>query len=1210
LAAAGAIAIAVTSGKGSKISTLDAQSRPLGGKITHIEAPREGGRIELCSTPEKDCRAAEVGRRLEPGTHLRASTGATAKLAFDDETALALEGPTRITLGTKEVGGLRVDDGNVSVDMNESASASLVVSSAQGVATLTRAKCTVSVTAELTQVAVLRGRVTLTSPHGRDLTVTAGEIGMLEKGREPTVDRALDFGRGIARESIDDEDMGTEASPPGLGELRAKKPGETLERTTAVRLARHRVNVRIVGAVARTEIEEVFANETNDVLEGIFRFPLPSDAQIERLALEVDGHLVEGAFTERERASAIWRGSIVHAAPQLKQQMKEEIFWVPGPWRDPALLEWQRGSRFELRIFPIPKQGSRRIVLAYTQVVPATGKLRRYSYPLPEPGANAGGVEDFSMDVQLRGHSPAVAPVVRGYDGRISNETGDVSRFTLSERRFLPRGDLDISYGLPSGDNSLVAWAHQPNTSSDGAYIAMLLRPRLPGPKEPQSRDYAFAIDTSRSMFGYSLKRASALAVRMIAELSREDRVVLLACDTSCRHWPDGLVAAGATAAERAKRFLAAQTAEGASDVTGALAQAVQALGRGDTRSQQVVYLGDGTATVGPTRPATLTREVKRLFVDPRLRLTAVAVGTDSDLKTLRTLASASRGLVVPYVSGQSVARAAHAALSATFAPRLLDVKVELPQGVSAVAPQQLDNLASGDELVIAGRLIGSAARGDVVLRGRVDDQPFEQRYPLELRAVSGEANAFVPRLFASARIADLEQLGTDQAKTEAIELSRKFSVASRYTSLLVLESQAMFDAFGLDNRRKAELWSGELEDEQTTSDAVGEVDSQSATESAQFAGPTAASGRVSSARGRHAPSAAKAAPQSFAPAPAARADALELATDERRRPAYEIEELPPPPRRSMIPMRRVWERKGEVFVGKTTPAAVTFEKIAKAERELEQKPDRRLATKQLFDLYFKAADFSKATALAERWSERDPLDVEALIARADLAAREGDRARAIRILGSVVDMRPSDFGAQQRLSRLHRWQGNSDESCRFSLALSEFRPNDEKALAEALLCLESTGKRELALELRNLAPERVLRAAEAIRDKALPADTLVGDLRISATWNQSNVDLDLSFIDPDAHRVSWLGAPTRSVITATNVVSNREEGLALRNAKPGEYLIEIARGAGEGLVQGTLTVSVAGTTRQIPFTFDGDRLILGLVRLSVVPRLVPLSGW
>src|SRR5690606_33259295 len=124
-----------------------------------------------------------------------------------------------------------------------------------------------------------------------------------------------------------------------------------------------------------------FSNTTDEVLEGIFRFPLPPDAQIERLALEVDGELIEGAFVDREQASKIWRGAIVNSTKQ-RAPIKEEIIWVPGPWKDPALLEWQRGGRFELRIFPIPKRGSRRIVLAYTQNIKPHGSVRRYTYPL------------------------------------------------------------------------------------------------------------------------------------------------------------------------------------------------------------------------------------------------------------------------------------------------------------------------------------------------------------------------------------------------------------------------------------------------------------------------------------------------------------------------------------------------------------------------------------------------------------------------------------------------------------------------------------------------------------------------------------------------------------------------------------------------------------------------------------------------------------
>ena len=43
--------------------------------------------------------------------------------------------------------------------------------------------------------------------------------------------------------------------------------------------------VRVVDLVARTEVDETFNNDTDEELEGIFRFPLPPGAQIENLTL-------------------------------------------------------------------------------------------------------------------------------------------------------------------------------------------------------------------------------------------------------------------------------------------------------------------------------------------------------------------------------------------------------------------------------------------------------------------------------------------------------------------------------------------------------------------------------------------------------------------------------------------------------------------------------------------------------------------------------------------------------------------------------------------------------------------------------------------------------------------------------------------------------------------------------------------------------------
>src|SRR5512133_2679815 len=457
-----------------------------------------------------------------------------------------------------------------------------------------------------------------------------------------------------ADESDPEEELESQRASRGFGELRAKKPGETKERTDAVRLVRHHVRARIVGAVAKTEVDEVFRNNTNEVLEGIFRFPLPADAQIERLALEVDGQLVEGAFTDRERAAAIWRGSIVQAAPQLRAQIKEEIIWVPGPWRDPALLEWQRGNHFELRIYPIPKQGSRRIVLSYTQIVPGTSARRSYTYPLPKQSGELPALDEFSLDLELRGHDPQSKPRVVGYTSRLNLERDEAARLRIDEQRFIPHGDLFVEYAMPNADKELIAWAHQP-AGGESSYLAMLLRPQLARARERGQHAYAIVVDTSRSMFGENLKRAVALATRMVRETAPDDRVMVLACDNECRTWPEGSSGGGRMAAQAARSWLSTQTAEGASDITGALASAAAALGRASAeRTRHIIYVGDGTATAGPTRPATISAELRHVLGASHVDLTAVAVGADSDLEGLRAVARGGHGVVIPYLPGTS----------------------------------------------------------------------------------------------------------------------------------------------------------------------------------------------------------------------------------------------------------------------------------------------------------------------------------------------------------------------------------------------------------------------------------------------------------------------------------------------------------------------------------------------------------------------------
>src|SRR5204863_5916940 len=101
-------------------------------------------------------------------------------------------------------------------------------------------------------------------------------------------------------------------------------------------------------------------------------------------------------------------------------------------------------------------------------------------------------------------------------------------------------------------------------------------------------------------------------------------------------------------------------------------------------------------------------------------------------------------------------------------------------------------------------RMASDHVTGDLVLHGDVGGEPFEQRYAVDLVPSASAGNLFVPALWASRTIErlELENRGEDEARI--IALSRAYSVMSRHTSLLVLESEAMFRAFGIDRTEEA----------------------------------------------------------------------------------------------------------------------------------------------------------------------------------------------------------------------------------------------------------------------------------------------------------------------------------------------------------------------------------------------------------------------
>lgn len=1145
--------------------------------------------------------ALHAGQAVAPGARLRTSARARARVAFDDGTKLTLDRSTDVTIEASKDRGLTLHAGAVVLDTPASDVATTIGAPGGGVVTH-GGRVALRALGGNTAVAVQKGKAKV-GDAGHELTLGGGDGATLGAG--PVAPSAGGLSSAFAWSELGEKkDPGEAGQVPGLGVLRARLPGAKDDGDRALRLVREAVRVRIAGDLARTEIDETFQSDDAQVLEGIFKFPLPADAQIEKLALEVDGKLEEGAFVDKDQGKKIWAGVTYKAAPTPQvAPPREEWIWVPGPWKDPALLEWKAGGKMELKIYPIPAKGSRRVVLAYTQKVGKAGGGRRYVYPLPQFAEGTAPIDDFSVDVQVVGHEGGKGVQVLGYPAT-SNAAGG---YAYAKKGFVPTGDLFVEYAKKDEGAAATTVAYK--AGADPAYVALTFSPQLPRLPDGMARTHVLIVDSSRSMVGERFARASALAARVVEEADPADRVAVLACDVHCVPWSVGARTPGKAAADEVKTFLAGVTPEGGSDLVSAVRTATK-LGKDPLRALRVVYLGDGAPTLGARSPSTLEQGVKATIGEGQL--TAVALGVDADLASLEAMARGGGGTVVPYTAGATLGSAALDVLEASYGLTLRDAQLVLPAGLDSVAPQRLPAIRSGSELTVVARMAASETTGTATLKGTVAGKPFETKIPLSIKASEDAGNAFVPRVWAAATIAELSRAPGQTEKARIVELSKAFSVPSRFTSLIVLESPAMASAFGVAKTGSAApLWTGEAAARaESTPDVTTPLAAKPSFED------SAAGDKGYGASGATPMATATAAPMPTPKPPPTAAKGKKILADcAGDGPCggggwgggY------------LQKMRQEWYRTVK-FVPAGTVGDLDLEaKITAARAAVLAAPDSRDKLEGLFGLLARRPALTEAETVMTTWLARDPLDATALLRRAELVARGGQRVQALRVLTGALDGKSEDVTLADGLAEVAERAGDTKLACSLRAVHAEVKGTDLDAVARRVGCLRAEGEADAASALLDGVPgarkaieERLLKLPVATAPKG---NMVFGDLSLDGTWSVPTTtgsgpalpgaDLDLAVVDPKGVRHSWISA--LGGIKVADATAPGHESLALPWVSGGTYTLEVTAPAGSTDAVGTVTARILGESQTFPFVLHGTRAVLGKVEVSWASRWIPV---
>jgi hypothetical protein len=521
----------------------------------------------------------------------------------------------------------------------------------------------------------------------------------------------------------------------GVGSLTARTDrGETL----LLRLESVHVVAEQRGDMALVEVTHRFFNDSDQMLEGTFRFPMPDGALLTGLALQIDDKLVEGELVEREKAKKAYEA-------------------VVDGMQDPALLEWEHGSIFKLRVFPLEPGRPKLVKLRYLTPLRRTADGLEF---VQGTGGPSGSDQPYAVAIDWQG------------------------KRVVSEQAARP----DRTFVIPAQSASSILVEKR----AEASYAAVRLAPdwsRVPPASTPVPKHWFVVVDTSRSALEEFPRSVEALGV-MLSQLPAGSDFEVVTSDLTAEASKAGLLPATTASIEATLAALRSVSPDGASDLGQAFAL-VGRLAKGKPDSA-VLYLGDCEPTWGLTKATDLRALLEREL--PHVPVYPVLFGASIDDRLAEDLATSSGGRYARIRRPADID-----AFTATLGrpvPRLRDFEIKAAPGVEVLTNGPL-SLEPGGELL----LFTKAPPGADPLAGlKVSAKTKTGSLDL-LPRVRPEQASSVGSRFGAALVEKLER--SDAAPAEVVKASLDYGVMSRFTSFLVLESEEAYARFAIERRRR-----------------------------------------------------------------------------------------------------------------------------------------------------------------------------------------------------------------------------------------------------------------------------------------------------------------------------------------------------------------------------------------------------------------------
>ena len=541
-----------------------------------------------------------------------------------------------------------------------------------------------------------------------------------------------------------------------------------------------KITTKIDSQVATTRVEQVFENDTPYTLEGSFFFPIPESASLSDFAI-YDGD-------KRMAAEVMERGK----ARQIYNEIVRRMI-------DPGLLEYAGKDLFQASVFPILPRSTKKIELAYSQVIKSEGGVVSYRYELgsgrrilQQPIGQIAASVEIDSQVDLKNIYSPSHKISLSRDGEKRAKLSFEGSGEEAQKDFL------LYYSFSEKDFGISLITHR-EPGKEG-YFLMLISPKLNmGEEDRIAKDVVFVFDTSGSMSGEKIEKAKAALRFGVESLSPRDRFNIISFSGEEHLLKGSLVEAGKEARQEARSFIDNLRAEGGTNINDSVVAALKQFQTSE-RPAMIVFVTDGLPTVGTTD----VKQILKNAADANragVRLFSFGVGYDVNTNLLDKLASDNRGASDYIEPNEDLEVKVSNFFAKVNYPVLSNLHLDLNDvEAESLYPRTLPDLFKGSQLTIVGRYKSNANGSTVRLSGKMGSR--EQTFAFNGQSFPAErgANQFLPRLWATRRVGYLlEQTRLNGENRELVDeivgLGTRFGIVTPYTSFLVTED--MKDARG-----------------------------------------------------------------------------------------------------------------------------------------------------------------------------------------------------------------------------------------------------------------------------------------------------------------------------------------------------------------------------------------------------------------------------